>query len=71
MLVMCVMLTAVMQFHRLIQNKSVRIIVNVLFGIFAVAMIIGRMISGVHWFTDILGGILLSSALIMLYYSVD
>ena len=71
MLVMCVMSTAMMQFHRMIQNKTVRIVVNILFGVFTVAMIVGRLLSGVHWFTDILGGILLSSTLIMLYYSVN
>lgn len=71
MLVMCVMTTAMMQFHRLIQNKTVKNILNIFFSIFTASMIIGRMLSGVHWFTDILGGMLLSIALIMLYYSVN
>lgn len=71
MLVTCVIPTAMMQFQHLIQNKTVRIVINTIFGFFTVTMIIGRMLSGVHWFTDILGGILLSSTLFMLYYSVN
>jgi len=71
MLVLCVMLTAMMQFHRAIQNKSVRTVINIIFAMFTALMVIGRMLSGVHWFTDILGGILLSASVIMLYYSAN
>lgn len=71
MLVMCVMPTAMLQFHRLVQNKLVRIGMHILFGAFTAFMVIGRMLSGVHWFSDILGSLLLSAALIMLYHSTD
>lgn len=71
MLVMCIIPTAIMQFRRLLRNKAIRICINVLCGTFTAFMVVGRLLSGVHWFTDILGGILLSAALVMLYFSVN
>ena len=36
---------------------------------FSTLMVIGRLISGVHWVTDIIGSVLLSTGLYMLYWS--
>lgn len=71
MLAMCVMTTAMMQFGRLIRNTRVRNVVNVLCGLFTVFMVIGRLVCGVHWFTDILGGMLFSSGMVLLYRGVN
>jgi len=71
MLVMCVLPTAMMQFRRLIQNRTVRKTTLVLCGLFTAFMVIGRLICGVHWFTDIFGGLLLSASLILLYCSIN
>ncbi|WP_238723404.1 phosphatase PAP2 family protein [Diplocloster agilis] len=71
MLMMCIIPTAIMQFQRLILVKRLRNLVNSFCGIYASFMIIGRVLSGVHWITDIVGGILFSTTLVMLYYSIN
>ena len=71
MLIMCIVPTAIMQFQRLISNKRLRNIVNAFCGIYASFMVIGRVLSGVHWITDIVGGLLFSATFVMLYYSIN
>lgn len=43
---------------------------NILSVILILLIVAGRIISGVHWFTDILGGIIISSALLVIFYSI-
>lgn len=71
MLVMCVMPTAIMQLNSRIRNKGLRKTIACAIVVFTLFMVVGRLISGVHWFTDIIGGALLSTGLVMLYYSVS
>lgn len=71
MLVMCIIPTAIMQFNRLIKTKKARITVNMFTAALGLVSVIGRIFSGVHWITDILGGFLLSLTLVTLYYSVN
>ncbi|MBU5335999.1 phosphatase PAP2 family protein [Intestinibacter bartlettii] len=71
LLVMCVIPTAIMQFHKRIKNNNVRNVVITILSVFMTFMVIGRLVAGVHWFTDIIGGALLSASLVMLYYSVN
>ena len=55
--------------NRLLKNTFTKV-VNVISLFIIVITIIGRFISGVHWFSDIIGGILISSFLLMLFYSI-
>ena len=70
LLVLCVIPTAIMQFNIRIKNKILKKFVIFLLAAFIAFMVIGRFISGVHWFSDIIGGILLSSGLVIFYHFV-
>ena len=67
MLVMCVMPTAAMQLNVRIKNIILRRCVIITIVTFTVFMVLGRLIAGVHWITDIIGGALLSAGLVILY----
>ena len=70
LLTMCVMPTAIIEFNRLIKNKSLSNFITVAIALFTAFMVIARLISGVHWLSDIIGGALLSIGLVTLYYSL-
>lgn len=70
MLVTTVMPTAMMQLSERVKNSRFRYALKLLINSFMVFMVIGRFVSGVHWISDIIGGLLLSAGLVMLYYSV-
>lgn len=71
MLVMCVIPTAIMQFKVRIKNKLLQKIIIFTLAAFTVFMVIGRLVSGVHWFTDIVGGAILSAGLVTLYCGIS
>ena len=52
---------------RLLRSGALQTVLQILCGILIFVTVFGRMISGVHWFTDIVGALLFSSALLMLY----
>lgn len=70
MLVLCVMPTAIMQLRARIHNAVLRRCVIGAVEVFIVLMVVGRLVSGVHWLTDIIGGMVISAALVMLYHAV-
>lgn len=71
MLVMCVMLTAMLQFRQRIDRTKFRCLVTMVITVFTVFMVLSRLLSGVHWVTDIVGGMLLSAGLVWMYRAVS
>ena len=67
MLVMCVMPTAAMQMNMRIKNVIFRRCILFIIIAFTVFMVIGRIMSGVHWISDIIGGALFSVGIVMMY----
>lgn len=70
LLTLCVMPTAAMQLKWRIQNAMFRRCVVTVIVLFTVFMILGRLLSGVHWLSDIIGGGLLGAGLDALYIAV-
>jgi len=67
LLVLSVMPTLKFQTDRRCEKQTLRYLVTALSVIFSVFMVAGRLISGVHWATDIIGSVILSAGLFMLY----
>lgn len=67
LLVLSVMPTLVFQVNRRVGNQNVRKIFKVMTMMFSIFMVGGRLFSGVHWLTDIIGSVLLSAGLFYSY----
>ena len=70
LLVLCVMPTAALQLRSRIKGAVLRNITTIGIAAFVIFVIGGRLLSGVHWFSDIVGGILLAVGLVTLYDGV-
>lgn len=67
LLVLCVMPTLVFQVKNRVKNEIFKTIICIITILFSVFMVAGRLISGVHWVTDIIGSVFLSAGLYNLY----
>ncbi len=70
MLVMCVMPTAMIQLYYRMKNSFLKKFLNIITSVFISFMVIGRLLSGVHWLSDIIGGVLFSLGIVLIYYSI-
>ena len=69
LMTICLCGSSIIVNKRLFNNMIIKIM-NILSIVIIVITVIGRLISGVHWFTDIIGGIFISMALLMTLYSI-
>lgn len=67
LLVMSVMPTLNWQVNKRTGNEYLRKVVQLFTIVFTLFMVIGRLLAGVHWLTDIIGSVLLSTGLFLLY----
>ena len=67
LLVLCVMPTLIDQVNRRTKSVILKEIIKAFVICFSTFMVLGRLISGVHWLTDIVGSIMLSVGLFCIY----
>ena len=67
LLVLGVMPTLMFQAKRRVANVKLQTVIALCTGAFSAFMVLGRLISGVHWLTDIIGAVLLSTGLFHTY----
>ncbi|MBR6666710.1 MAG: phosphatase PAP2 family protein [Lachnospiraceae bacterium] len=70
LLVLCVMPTLMEQAERRVGSWRIKRVLRVFVICFSAFMVWGRLLSGVHWVTDIVGSILLSTSLFTIYKAV-
>lgn len=66
-LTLCVMLPAIRRWNARIRGRALQRTVTWSLTAFTAAMVLARLYAGVHWCSDIIGGILLSATLLLLY----
>ena len=66
-LALCILMSALIVFNYIFKDvkKSVYRVTSIAFFVMMVLTVVTRLMSGVHWFTDIVGAVLLSAALVI------
>lgn len=69
MLAVTICLSSLLIAKYYVKNKNYLKVLNIGTIILMFLLVVGRLVSGVHWFTDIIGGIIISLTLVSLYYA--
>ena len=67
LLTVFIMVTTIVQLLNRLRNRAVKAVSIAVAVAIAVMVPVGRLLSGVHWFTDVLGGVFLGLALSLCY----
>lgn len=67
LLTLCVMPTTALQLRARVHDVRLRIVAVLCVYVFTAFVILGRLVSGVHWLSDIVGAVLLCVGLVLLY----
>ena len=70
LLVLSVMPTVVFQCNKRLQSQKTKKLIELITVVFSLFMVVGRLASGVHWLTDIIGSCFLSAGLFYIYKAV-
>ncbi len=67
LLICTIIATAIIQFNRMVDNKLLQKLSVILGSLFIIISIFGRAYSGVHWLTDIIASLLISTSLVFIF----
>ena len=70
LLVLCVMPTLSFQLNRRLKNNKAKLTITALSVAFSAFMVCGRLVSGVHWLSDIIGSLFISTGLFLIYKGI-
>ena len=70
MLFVTVLPILIAQVWHYLKSKPWRIVLTVVLSLFMVIGVVGRLFSGMHWFTDIVAGIIIASSMVCFYFSL-
>ena len=69
LLIVTIVITAAITLYRLLEGKkALRAAVVAISSLYTAVAVFGRLICGVHWLTDIIASLLISAAIIFLYF---
>ena len=67
LLVLSVMPTLVFQIYRRLEGSILKRVIYIISVVFCAFMVAGRLVSGVHWLTDIIASVFISTGLFLIY----